>query len=225
MTEVLGFDSRFWDGNLPSGHPFKYVFTKVTEGTGFVASNWKAQKASADANGLLWAPYHFYRNSVGPEDQAAYFRAEMGSQVGQLPPVLDLEDTAAVKLGETPGRVLRCVKEIERLFGRKPMLYSAAWWWNPWMGGGHFWANDYFRWVANYTTASSPMLPSGWSGWNVWQYRGDVGQLGFNAKIDWNRCDSVWLDQFAAPVPPGELVTLKVLKTTAEDLHGALHIG
>src|SRR3990172_1060918 len=221
--EVLGFDSRFFNGIYPAGHPFKYVFIKATEGTGFKASNYETQRDAAKASGLLWAPYHFYRNWLGPEDQAAYFRAEVGSDAGQLPPVLDLEDTSAPKLVETPGRVLRCVKEIERLFGRKPMIYSASWWWNPWMGGGLTWPNDYFHWVANYTTAASPLLPLGWNGWNVWQYRGDVGQLGFNSRIDWNRCDSIWLDQFTQL--PNDDILLKIKKSTAENLHAALHGG
>ena len=216
MAEIVGFDSRFFDGIYPASHPFKYTFIKCTEGTGFKASNYETQRDAAKSNGLLWAGYHFYRNSVGPEDQAAYFRSEVGAAVGELPPVLDLEDTASVKLGALPSRALRCMQEIERLFGRKPMLYSASWWWNPWMGGGQFWANDYFRWVANYTTAASPLLPSGWSGWDVWQYRGDVLQQGFNAKIDWNRCDSAWLDQFQPanpiPEPPDLTAWLKELR-------------
>src|SRR3990172_6355013 len=124
--EVLGFDSRFLNGIYPAGRPFKYVVIKATEGTGFKTENYEIQRDAAKASGLFWAPYHFYRNWLGPEDQAAYFRPEVGSDAGQLPPVLDLEDTSASKLGETPGRALPGVKGIERMFGRKPNIYSAS---------------------------------------------------------------------------------------------------
>ena len=217
---IYGFDSRYWNGVLPAANPFKYAFVKFTEATGFATSNAVAQWNSLKAGGLLRGPYHFYRNASNPEDQAAYFRANVGSDIGELPPVLDLEDTASIKGGEMPARVQRCLAEIEKLFGKRPMVYSAAWWWNPWMGNQP-WVNTYERWVANYTVASTPLLPIGWTTWDVWQFKGDVTEPGFNAKIDWNRTWTSWFDKYNAPPP--EKVTLTVRKSSADDLHRALH--
>ena len=216
---IYGFDSRFWNGVLPAAHSFEYAFVKFTEATGFATSNAGAQWAGLKAGGLLRSAYHFYRNHANPEDQAAYFRANVGEDIGELPPVLDLEDTASVKGGELPARVQRCLVEIEQLFGRKPMVYSAAWWWNPWMGNQP-WVNDYEKWVANYTIAATPLLPVGWVGWDVWQFKGDVTAAGFNAKIDWNRCWQDWFEQYESPAAT---TTLTILKETAADLHTALH--
>lgn len=215
---VLGFDSRHWDGNLPSPTPFRYAFVKFTEATGFTASTARQQWDGLKARNLLRGPYHFYRNAANPEDQAAFFRATVGSDIGELPPVLDLEDTASIKGGELPARVKRCLAEIERLFERKPMIYSAAWWWNPWMGT-QAWATAYEHWVANYTAGSVPLLPVGWGRWDVWQYKGDVAEPGMNAMVDWNRCSDEWFAQYESG---SDEVTLSIKAATAADLRLAL---
>jgi len=211
---ILGLDVSHW--NVPNwadwaARGYKFAWIKCTEATGFTDPKFVAHYAAASA--FKRGPYHFFRNAANPEDQAAYFRATVGDRMGELPPMVDFEDTAAAKLGETPARALRCLKEVERLFGRKPVIYSAAWWWNPWIGNVA-WANDYPLWVANYTTAASPVRPIGWDHWDVWQYT--------SSPLDQNRMsDLIWTALFP-PGPPPDTVTITIQNTTAFDLKAAL---
>ena len=194
---ITGIDISHWQSSVDwsewAAKGYKFVWMKATEGTGFTDSGYITHYENAGTAGFLRAPYHFYRNWPNPEDQAAYFRAVVGDRVGEMPPTLDIEDTSAPKLGATPDRALRCLKEIEILFGKRPVIYSAKWWWNPWMWN-QGWANDYDLWAANYTTASSPVLPAGWNGWTIWQHT--------SKPIDQNRMQNWYWDTLTSPPEP-----------------------
>ena len=199
---VLGLDVSHWNAPVLAdwtSRGYKFVWLKCTEATGFTDSKFIAHYAAAST--FKRGPYHFFRNAANPEDQAAYFRATAGERLGELPPMVDLEDTASVKLGELPARALRCLKEVERLFGKKPVIYSAAWWWNPWMGNVA-WANDYPLWVANYTTAAAPLLPVGWASWQIWQYT--------NSPLDQDRMQDAYWNSMV-PLPPADKLPIEVL--------------
>jgi lysozyme len=59
--------------------------------------------------------------------------------------------------------------EVERLTGRRPVIYTTAHWWNTCTGGSGAFA-DHALWVARYDAAGVGALPGGWSNWTIWQY-------------------------------------------------------
>ena len=67
------------------------------------------------------------------------------------------------------GWVARFSAEVQARTGRAPYIYTPQGWWNPCTGGSAAMRKDPL-WVPNYTTASSPAMPSGWTTWQVWQY-------------------------------------------------------
>lgn len=179
----LGWDSRYATPPYPGG--FDFAMFKATEGDGFKTEILDKQVGGLEA-GMAWGVWHYWRYRYGASEQAKNFY-EYVQTVG-VPKwiVLDCEDTYAPKRGSTASRIHDCIKAIEDMFLMKPKVYTAAWWWNPYVGAEP-WQTDYDLWVAHYTTAAEPTLPTGWFKWWMWQHQGDLTYPGFSATIDLNR--------------------------------------
>jgi hypothetical protein len=89
--------------------------------------------------------------------------------------------------GKPKEEVMDCVETCASRIPYHPgsesigVIYSAAWWWNPWMvidGQSPFWLEYYDLWVANFTDADEPIMPIGWDEWLLWQYSADGNELG-----------------------------------------------
>ena len=93
----------------------------------------------------------------------------MKNDPGELPPVLDVERHDNYSKAALSQRVKMCLDEIERLFGRKPIIYTAKYFWQDRVGPVT-WASEYDLWVANYFV-TKPNLPSDWSTWTFHQDR------------------------------------------------------
>ncbi len=159
-----------------------FAFIKATEGNRTTDSRFAENWRKAQAAGISRGAYHYFR--FGARNQAQFFLKVMGSDRGELPPVVDVEDT-----GRKPDLLL--LKQfIDTLVaaGARPMIYTAAWFWNNARWGGPVpWAEDYDLWVAHYTTAQTPLLPTDWHTWRFWQYSNSGTVAGINAAVDLDR--------------------------------------
>jgi hypothetical protein len=137
----------------------------------------------------------------------------MGSgDLGELPLVLDVE------MRGNPDEVHNCLMEIERLFGKRPMIYTGQGIWNTL--GNTPWATDYPLWIANYliegtvrwreelvetVSQKTPFLPTDWenTGWTFWQFtqRGHGPDFGLN----WEKSKQIDLNVYSGTL--GELST------------------
>jgi len=167
------------------------------------AKHWPGAK---DA-GLLRGAYHFLTPDVDPLKQAAAYLKALGSDPGDLPPVLDIEAKT-----DNPAQLAKhaqaWIAEVEKQLKRKPVIYTAAWYWNSGMLiGGKYpaWAADYALWVAAYPVKGGmptlaelaqgkykPLLPKSWTSWLFWQYSekgrvdGIINPDGKPANVDMN---------------------------------------
>ena len=186
-----GIDVSHWNGiinwNSVIDEDYKYVFIKASEGSGWkdykFLTNWQGAKEV----GLSRGAYHFYRYAYDPVLQAENLYGSVKQDLGELPPVLDLEDTRAPKGGDLPRKVKECLNKIEELFERKPIIYTGAWWFNAWMVPTPSWCNEYDLWTAHYTTANEPRKPRGWDKWLFWQYTSSGSVQGISGRVDLNR--------------------------------------
>jgi hypothetical protein len=60
------------------------------------------------------------------------------------------------------------IEHIRAKVGRKPMIYTNAYWWNPCTGNDPSFGG-YPLDVSNYTK-NPPILPAGWTTFALWQY-------------------------------------------------------
>lgn len=170
----------------------KFVIHKATEGTNWVdprfVSNWAALKQKNVKRGA----YHYYRPTYNLIAQAENFYSTAHDT--QLAPVLDVElydgynnDVAYYKntpTSKVQSDLKTILDEIERLFGKKPIIYTGAWFWNPYvMTAG--WENEYVLWIAS-PGVPFPDLPSAWNAWGFWQYSFMGSVPGISGNVDLN---------------------------------------
>jgi len=199
---VKGIDVSHWQGNINwDAIPlqYKFAFMKATEGDGFLDD--KFSKNWFESKGILRGAYHFWRYAFNGTAQAEHFFETVNStgDLGELPPVVDLEDTRSPKGGDIVLRMRQMLQRTEELFGQPPIIYTARWWWNEWTRSNTGFG-DYELWVAHYRpTWLSPYLPAGWDDWQVWQHSSSGSVTGVGGRCDVNIAKDEWFDQYINP--------------------------
>ncbi|MEV7075513.1 lysozyme [Streptomyces sp. NPDC093990] len=159
----------------------RFVYVKATESTDYRNPRFGQQYNGAREAGIIRGTYHFaLPDRSSGRAQAAYFVRNGGAWSADgwtLPPALDVEynpyDRKHKCYGLSRARMVGWIRsfseEVERLTGRRPVIYTTAHWWNACTGGSGAFAGDHALWMARY--GSDPgALPGGWSYWTIWQY-------------------------------------------------------
>ena len=215
MTRVIGIDVSHWQGtmNWPVAYAagVRFAFIKATDGAAWFdqqfANNWPAAKAA----GILRGAYHYYRPAQPARPQAQNLFARLEGDLGELPPVLDVEQRPL------SGPAIReCADEIARLFGQRPLIYTSTGVWNEL--GSQPWAAAYPLWLAQYPRpwtpdlidllqAWQPTLPTPWQTWEFWQFTSSAHGPAFGAAsatvdLDFFHGDEAALLAWANVSPP-----------------------
>jgi len=193
---IPGIDVSHWQNEIDwaevkrSG--VKFAFIKATEfpdkrTTLFVDNKFKVNSEGAQANGIHWSAYHFFRTHIDPILQAKVFCETVG-EFSSLPPVMDLE-VAGSKGERLNYKVRQFLEEVEKISNRKPILYTSSGFWRGFMMSEKRehtdWARFYPLWLAHYTSLW-PNTPYPWIGWAFWQHS-DRGTLpGIKTHVDLN---------------------------------------
>jgi GH25 family lysozyme M1 (1,4-beta-N-acetylmuramidase) len=189
----------------------RFVFMKQPS-TGLNA--WKRAKAA----GLLRGAYQYLGSEDGKGHAEALFNA-LNADLGELPPVIDLEDVTKADGTQQPATwitgpaVLSWIDRATQLWGRRPLVYT-----------GDFWLQSRFDdvraevaeksdlWRAQWNAGDgsekrggTPKPLAGWSQATFWQYAGDVmrGTKGMPAQVDlnWFAGDENELRAYASGAP------------------------
>ena len=177
---ISGVDVSFYQGlidwaKLASRARFAYI--RAAYGTyqdAMFATNWSHAKAT----GIPIGAYIYYYQTVDPLMQAQKLLSVLSGDFGELPIAVDVEQ-ANEPAGAPPipwtvamvAGLRSCIEEIALRSGRKVVIYTGSWYWDP-HGLGTAWPTD--LWIAQYpaiwTPASKPVLPKAWSTYQFWQY-------------------------------------------------------
>jgi GH25 family lysozyme M1 (1,4-beta-N-acetylmuramidase) len=167
-----------WRTEVAAGSQFVYV--KATEGTTYVNPNFVADYTAARATHRYVGAYVYARpDFADPIDQAEYFlrHARFTRDAQTLVPFVDLEwpdsgirTSACYNLnpGQMRAWIRAFINRIEAGIGRKPMIYTNTYWWNPCTGNDTSY-RDHPLDIANYAKRQ-PRLPAGWTTFALWQY-------------------------------------------------------
>jgi GH25 family lysozyme M1 (1,4-beta-N-acetylmuramidase) len=167
-----------WRTEAAVGSRFAYI--KATEGTSYVNPHFATDYAAARAADRYVGAYVFARPDLGdPVGQANHFlaHARFTRDARTLVPFVDLEwPYEGVNAGPcynlTPDQlrtwIRAFVERIRTVVGRKPMIYTNTYWWNPCTGNDPSYGS-YPLDIANYTKGP-PKLPAGWNRFTLWQY-------------------------------------------------------
>jgi GH25 family lysozyme M1 (1,4-beta-N-acetylmuramidase) len=188
-TTAQGIDVSDYQGNIDwgavarSGRVFAYA--QVSDGLGYrdwsFARNWSGMKAA----GLIRGAYQYFEVGEDPVAQANLVINAVGGHLdaGDLPPMLDIESAPA---GTSAGTVLWYMQtwanRIQSALGKKPVIYTGSWWWNPHTGGsGQFGS---YPLADSYYSQNCPNIAAGWATWAFWQYSSSGRVPGIYDNVD-----------------------------------------
>lgn len=193
MAYTLGIDVSRWQDNNSTAQQMdftksvamgaKFVFIKSSQALWTdedILYNWKSSKKA----GLLRGAYHFLDWVANPKTQAQYAWSLIQNDPGELPPVVDFEYWQPPPANAF-DILWNYVVEMERLSGKKPIIYTGAFFWNQHGTDADVWKN-YPLWIASYTDQSymednvKRLTP--WDTFTFWQWSDKGDGLAFGAE-------------------------------------------
>lgn len=176
----------------------KIVILKASQGAKFKDATFSAHSKKVRAAGLVLGTYHFLNFTDSAQDQTNNFLQVCKnnnvdfSQVGTLPPIVDIEDQVPESLNATITRnrpaAIQLIKDylniIEHATGRKPIIYSYKSFWTETMLADF---SAYPLWVASYQN-TPPGMFGNWKNYTLWQFsqRGSHVSPNDGGGIDWS---------------------------------------
>ena len=169
-----------------------FAFMKATQGIGNVDPqfhrNWKKSKEA----GMIRGAYHFFITSKDGKMQAENFIDEVELKPGDLPPVLDIEQTNGSTNTELKKEIKKWLQTAENYYHVKPIIYTNVDFYNQRLGNEF---DEYPLWVAHYYQQDQPRISRGWL---FWQHSDEGRVNGIFSKVDFNvyRGDSLEFKNF-----------------------------
>ncbi|MBC8033324.1 MAG: glycoside hydrolase family 25 protein [Chitinophagaceae bacterium] len=162
------------------GVQISFAFIKATEGVRNIDRHFRRNwKKSRDA-GLSRGAYHFFLPGKSGRMQAAHFISQVELEPGDLPPVIDIEQT----FGVAPVKIRKQVKEftdaLEHYYKVKPIIYTNISFYNDYLKKEF---EDYPLWIAHYLQKEKPRIEREWL---FWQHS-ETGRVnGILSLVDFN---------------------------------------
>nr|WSW66612.1 GH25 family lysozyme [Streptomyces sp. NBC_00995] len=196
MANPEGIDVSKWQGGINwssvRGAGIQFSWMKATEGLTYKDSTFSANYLNAYNAGVIRGAYHYARPDVsGGAAQADFFASNGGAWSRDnltLPGVLDIEGTC-YGYSQTSMRqwVLDFYNRYKARTGRDVVIYTSPSWWNTCTGGWSGMSALSPLWVAHWTSAGSPTIPSGFPYYTVWQYSSTGSVSGVSGNVDRDR--------------------------------------
>ena len=186
MAYELGVDVSKWQTpekvdwrKLRDAAGVRYMFGRYAYGNLIDATFWRHGWRAMQAGGIRTGAYQYL---VPTQDalQQATLALSIASHLS-IPFVVDIE---------ARGLTAKHIDTWMEAFVRANMpfiIYTSHSAWRACYGvGPHKWMHIPL-WIANYTTASKPMLADGWDKYAYWQYSQNGRLQGYDGAIDLNR--------------------------------------
>ncbi|MFF6813191.1 lysozyme [Streptomyces sp. NPDC012403] len=198
---VQGVDVSHWQGAINwtsvRNSGIQFAWMKATEGTTYKDPSFNTNYPAAYRAGVIRGAYHFaLPNASSGATQANYFVNSGGGWSRDnltLPGVLDIEHNpyGAMCYGLSTTQMRSWINDFYNTYksrtSRDVVIYTTASWWNTCTGN---WTGMYSKsplWVAHWTSAASPTIPSGFPTWTVWQYTSTGSVSGVSGNVDRNQ--------------------------------------
>jgi lysozyme len=172
-----------------------FAFIKATEGYTHHDRQFKRNWRKAREAGMLRGAYHFFLPGKSGSQQADHFMTTVRLEKGDMPPVLDVEETHGIPHPIIRKRVREWLEKVERHYGRKPIIYTGVDFYNRVLGSEF---DDYPLWIAHYLKRDNPKI---YRKWTFWQFSETGTVNGISSKVDFNvfHGDSAALKKLMSP--------------------------
>lgn len=182
---VYGIDVSRWQGEIDwravQHDEIKFAFIKASQGVNkvdtFFKSNWK----QAGELKVYKGAYHYYEPNRPAKEQAANFIRQVELEIGDMPPVLDLEEPITIPLGEFQHNVQIWLDEVEKHYQVRPIIYASPSYYRSYLMEAFY---NYPVWIAQYRKYPNPQLPKEGEQWLFWQFTNEGKVNGINGDVD-----------------------------------------
>lgn len=139
-----------------------FAFIKATEGLGnedaFFKRNWKKSREAGIARGA----YHFFLSTKSGKAQAENFINSVELGPGDLPPVLDIEQTYGVPADKLRQRAKEWLQTVQDYYHVIPIVYTNVDFYKQYLRDDF---DGYPLWVAHYLQRERPNISRDWAFW------------------------------------------------------------
>jgi lysozyme len=157
-----------------------FAFMKATEGIGNTdpqfERNWKRSKEA----GMIRGAYHFFIASKDGRMQAENFIKTVDLEKGDLPPVLDIEQSYGIPKNILKKEIMNWLDIVENNYNTKPIIYTNIDFYNQNLGSDF---DQYPLWVAHYYQPRQPNIKRDWF---FWQHSDNGRVNGVLSPVDFN---------------------------------------
>ncbi len=160
---------------------YSFAFIKATEGIWLEDPMFKDNWKEAAGNGIIRGAYHYFNPASDARLQAKNFISSVNLKKGDLPPVVDIEETNGKSKSEIIRRLKAFNLEIEKHYGVKPVIYSNINFIENYLSDDF---PGYSFWVAHYYEEELVVEKS--LKWVFWQHNDRASVFGCNYPVDVN---------------------------------------
>lgn len=162
------------------GVQMSFAFIKATEGLGnediCFQRNWRRTK---DA-GIIRGAYHFFLATKSGKAQAENFINSVELLPGDMPPVLDIEQTYGVPAEKLRERAKEWLQTIQEYYHVVPLIYTNVDFYRQYLKDDF---DAYPLWVAHYLQKERPRI---YRDWAFWQHS-EMGRVnGILTRVDFD---------------------------------------
>ena len=157
-----------------------FVFIKATEGIVNTDPQFKRNWKKSKQAGMIRGAYHFFLSTKDGREQAENFISMVDLEEGDLPPVVDIEQTYGVNSAILKKELKEWLDVIENYYNVKPIIYTSVSFYSRYLGKEF---NSYPLWAAHYYQYDVPRIDRNW---DFWQHSEEGRVNGILSKVDFN---------------------------------------
>jgi lysozyme len=162
------------------GQKISFAIVKATEGNNLLDDCFKTNWNELEHQPILRGAYLYLHANKNGKSQALYFISKVNLKKGDLPPIIDIEETKGMK-AETIQKVVKdCADALEKEYDCKPIIYSNVDFYDKKLGSAF---DPYPLWAAHYEQKQHPQIERDWI---MWQHSSKGRVNGIDASVDFN---------------------------------------
>ena len=156
----------------------KFAFLKVTEGISHTDRKYKKYIKEIRSRNILVGSYHFFSHRTSGKKQAKHFIRHIDFKKGDLPPVIDAENSRKMPAkSKVSKELLAFIETVENELGVKPIIYCTDAYYNKYLKGNL--TGSYVLWICDFRNEPK-------SDYSFWQKTDQLDLPGFMGLIDYN---------------------------------------
>jgi lysozyme len=157
-----------------------FAFIKATEGIGNIDEQFRRNWLKAEEQNIYKGAYHFFIPGKSGNKQAYNFIQIVTLKKGDLPPVIDIEQSYGVPAIEIRKEITEWLSTVEKQYNVKPIIYTSISFYTDYLQEGF---EQYPIWIAHYLQPQKPRFDRKWS---FWQHSESGRVNGIKAPVDFN---------------------------------------